>query len=108
MGRIDKRNMKRQGHSVFRVNSVEIFMGKKQKAFIRQVLEHKIIDIHTYKGDKGDLLIEITTLAHDIASDIEFEAKELGFEVVIIEDSICLYKVYCILYSKEIYSLENI
>lgn len=84
-------------------------VGTIQKDMIALVLVYDIIDVRTYKGDKGDLLLEVSTLSNNDALEIECDAKSLGFEVVILQDAIAVYKVYCILYNtSNVYALKSI
>jgi hypothetical protein len=109
MSKRDSRNINRMGRVGSELNSSECSMGQKQKSIIALVLEYDIIDVRTYKGYKGDLLLEVTTLSNDVTSYIESDAKALGFEVVILQDTIAVYKVYCILYNmSNAYSLKSI
>jgi hypothetical protein len=56
-------------------------MSDKRKEIIRQALEFEIIDIRTFTGYKGDLLVEITTMEPDVVRSIKQKAESLGFEI---------------------------
>ncbi len=86
--------------------SSKICMNDTQKEMIRKALEHEIVDIRSYRGYRGDLLIEVVTLSSQSVEEIDREAKALGFEVVIQQDAIFEYKIFCILAADDIYTLK--
>jgi hypothetical protein len=108
MSKMDNRNMSRQGRVGSELSSSEAIMGLQQKKMIKQILDYDIMDVRTYKGYKGDLLLEVTTLSPEVSTYVKDDAEKLGFEVVTIKDAISVYKVYCILYVNDSYSLKVI
>jgi hypothetical protein len=80
-----------------------------RKDIIKYALNFDIIDVHTYSGYKGDLLVKITTLDDDdfIVNTIRDKAEELGMEVVVKDNKHhLLYEIYCITPDEETYSLK--
>lgn len=108
MSKMDNRNMSRQGRVGSDLSSSESVMGLQQKKIIKQILDYDIMDVRTYKGYKGDLLLEVTTLSSEVSLYVKEDAEKLGFEVVMIQDVIAVYKIYCILYLNDSYSLKAI
>jgi len=96
-----------QGKAVSSRTSSEGDMSDQRKDIIRQALEFDIVDIRSYTGYKGDLLVEITTMEPDVARSLKKEAETLGFEIVIQKDVISLYKIFCISPSSNTYDLKE-
>lgn len=83
-------------------------MQVERKEFIRQALEFDIIDIRSYTGYRGDLLIEITTMKLDVAKTLKKIAESLGMEAVIQKDVLLMYKIYCISKPEHLYEFKEI
>ena len=94
------------GKSVSNFTSSENDMSNERKEIIRQALEFDIVDIRSYTGYKGDMLVEITTMKPDVTLSIKKIAETLGLEVVIQKDIISLYKIFCISPSSNAYDLK--
>ena len=94
------------GKSVSQFTSSENNMSNERKEIIRKALEFDIIDIRSYTGYKGDMLVEITTMDHDAALSLKKTAETLGLDVVIQQDIILLYKVFCIDLSSNTYDFK--
>ncbi len=94
------------GKSIANLESSENSMSDERKELIRRALEFDIIDIRSYGGYKGDLLVEITTMDSTVAKSIESIAKILNMEVVIQEDILSIFKIFCITPSSEGYDLK--
>ena len=94
------------GKSVAQLESSESNMCHERKEIIRRALEFDIIDIRSYSGYKGDLLVEITTMDPTVAKSIENIAKILGMETVTKEDILSVFQVFCITPSSEGYDLK--
>ena len=88
------------------LTSSEHDMSDQRKEIIRQALKLNIIDIRSYTGYKGDLLVEITTMEPDVIKSLKKEAEALKFEIVIQKDIISLYKIFCISPTSNIYDLK--
>ena len=94
------------GKSISRLPSSDNNMNDERKEIIRQALEFEIIDIRSYTGYKGDLLVEITTVDPDVTLSLKKIAESLGMEVVIQKDILTIYKVFCITPSSNTYDLK--
>ncbi|MDX1296154.1 MAG: hypothetical protein R3302_07795 [Sulfurimonadaceae bacterium] len=80
-----------------------------RKDIIKYALNFDILNVNTYSGYKGDLLVKITTLESDdyIVDSIRDKAKELGMEVVIKDNKAhLLYEIYCIIPDDDSYGLK--
>ena len=94
------------GKAVSGFSSSENNMSDERKEIIRQALEFDIIDIRTYTGYKGDLMVEITTMEEDVAQSLKKSAETLGLETVLQRDIISLKKLFCITPSNNTYDLK--
>jgi len=94
------------GKSVAKLESSERSMGNERKEIIRRALEFDIIDIRSYAGYKGDLLVEITTMDPGVSKSIENIAKILGMETVTKQDILSVFQLFCITPSAEGYDLK--
>ncbi len=94
------------GKSVSNFTSSENSMSDERKEIIRKALEFDIVDVRSYTGYKGDMLVEITTMDHDAALSLKKTAEILGLEVVIQQDIILLYRIFCISLSSNTYDLK--
>ena len=94
------------GKSVANLESSEGSMDDTRKEIIRRALEFDIIDIRTYGGYKGDLLVEITTMDPQVTKPIKMIAETLNMEVVIQQDILSVYKIFCISPSNAGYDLK--
>ena len=81
-------------------------MDETRKKLIRKSLDFDIIDIRSYIGYKGDSIVEITTMANDVTKAIKSIAESLGLEIVIQEDALKIYKIFCIEPATDIYELK--
>ena len=88
------------------LTSSEHDMNDQRKDIIRQALAFDIVDIQSYTGYKGDLLVEITTMEPHVITSLKKAAEALTFETVIQKDIISLYKIFCISPSSNIYDLK--
>ena len=89
------------------LTSSEHDMSDQRKEIIRRALNFNIVDIRSYRGYKGDMLVEITSMENDVIRSIKSIAETLAFEVVIQKDIISLYKIFCISPSSNIYDLKD-
>jgi len=94
------------GKSISRLPSSDNNMNDERKEIIRQALEFEIVDIRSYTGYKGDLLVEITTVDPDVAQSLKKIAESLGMETVIQKDILTIYKIFCITPSSNVYDLK--
>ncbi|TET88950.1 MAG: hypothetical protein E3J96_02085 [Sulfurovum sp.] len=94
------------GKSVSKLASSENNMNDERKEIIRQALKFDIIDIRSYAGYKGDLLVEITTIEPDVIKSLKIIAERLGLETVIQKNVLAINKIYCISPSSNAYELK--
>jgi len=94
------------GKSVSHLASSDNSMSDERKEIIRRALEFDIIDIRSYTGHKGDLLIEITTMESDVAKSLKEIAETLGLEIVVEKNILSIYEIYCISLSTSGYELK--
>lgn len=81
-------------------------MSDVRKEVIRQALKFNIMDIRTYTGYQGDLLVEITSMRSSAVLEIKKIAEELGLKTSVTKDSLSIHKLYCISPSSNIYDLK--
>ncbi len=89
------------------LTSSEHDMSDQRKEIIRQALKFNIVDIRSYTGYKGDLLVEITTMEPAVITSLKKAAEALEFEIVIQKDIISLYKIFCISPTSNTYDLKD-
>ena len=94
------------GKSVAHLESSENSMDDQRKEIIRRSLGLDIIDIRSYTGYKGDLLVEITTMDPTVVKALEEIAKSLGMETVTQKDVLSVFKFFSITPSEEGYDLK--
>jgi len=92
--------------AVSRLTSSEHSMSNQRKKLIKTALEYDIIDIRSYRGYKGDLLIEFTTMHKDVVKAFQKIAEIMGFEVEVHINALLIYEIYCIFPSESIYELK--
>jgi hypothetical protein len=84
-------------------------MEQARKDIIRFALDYNILDIATYWGYRGDLLVKFTMpeSEKESLSRIREEALGMGMEVVIKDNkSKLIYELYCITPSEDTYELK--
>jgi len=86
--------------------SSENNMSEIRKNLIRKSLNFDIIDIRSYTGYKGDSIVEITTMSKDVTKAIKSITEILGLEVVIQENALKVYNIFCIEKATDIYELK--
>jgi len=94
------------GKSISKLASSENNMSDERKEMIRQALKFDIIDIRSYTGYRGDLLVEITTVDPDVIKALKTIAERLGLETVTQKDVLTIHKIYCISASSSAYELK--
>lgn len=87
--------------------SSEHKMDDKRKELIRKCLEFDIIDVRSYVGYRGDLLVEFTTLDHDAMYALKETAEALGMEVVVKQNPLMVYQVFCITAGDDMLELKD-
>ena len=94
------------GKAVSHLTSSDNSMSDQRKKMIKHALEYDIIDVRSYRGYKGDLLIEITTMDDDAVKALKKIAEIVGFEVEIHQNVLSIYEIYCICPSESVYELK--
>jgi len=95
------------GKPVSHLPSSDVSMSEERKAFIRKALEFEIIDIRSYTGYKGDLIIEVTTMDPHAVAPLKETAEALGMESASTKDILLIYKIYCIAPVPNAYDLKE-
>lgn len=85
-------------------------MKEEQKNIIRYALDFNILNIHTYSGYKGDLVVKIITKEREALSAIRAYALSLGIKDVVIKQNVDMknYEIYCISIDEHVYGLKTI
>jgi len=84
----------------------EYTMDESRRVMIRKALDLDIIDVRSYAGYRGDMLVEFTTMEKDTVSALKKIAEELGLEVTVRQDPLQIYQVYCIVVTEDTYGLK--
>lgn len=84
-------------------------MQEERKKIIQFALDYNIVDIHTYSGYKGDLVIRITIKDKDGVIAIRKFALSLGIKEVVIKEKKDLdqYELYCITEDHDAYHIKT-
>ena len=94
------------GKAVSHLTSSENSMNDRRKKVIKHALDYDIIDVRSYRGYKGDQLIEITTMKSDVAEALKKIVEIIGLEVKVQQNTLSIYEVYCICPSTSTYELK--
>ena len=81
-------------------------MSPARKEIIGRALTLEIMDIRSYTGYKGDLIIEVTSLDPNVIQILNHRAVALGFDSNVTTDSLLVHKLYCISPSEDAYDLK--
>ena len=95
------------GKPVANLPSSKFAMSDKRKSYIKKALEYDIIDIRTYVGYKGDLIIQVTTMDPLAVHALKDLAMEMGFETAATKDVLSVFKVYAIMPTDDTYTLKE-
>ena len=95
------------GKSVSHRNSSENGMSPARKELIGCALQYDIVDIRSYTGYKGDLIIEFTSLDPKVIQQLNHVALTLDFESSITTDPLLIHKLYCISPTENTYDLKE-
>ncbi|MCL4432641.1 MAG: hypothetical protein M1300_10000 [Epsilonproteobacteria bacterium] len=84
-------------------------MQEERKKIIRYALDYDIIDVHTYNGYKGDLVVRITVKEKDAMLAIRKYALASGIKEVIIKENkdVIQYEIYCITEDEGAYHIKE-
>ena len=94
------------GRSASHLSSSQKGMSPARKEIIGQALSYEIMDIRSYTGYKGDLIIEITSLDPVVIQKLNHIALTLNFESSITTDTLLIHKLYCISPTENTYDLK--
>jgi len=85
-------------------------MQEERKSIIRFALDYSIVDIHTYPGYKGDLVVRITVKDRDAVIAIRKYALSVGIKEVVIKENkdVVQYEVYCITEDEGAYHIKEV
>lgn len=84
-------------------------MQEERKKIIQYALDYSIIDINTYPGYKGDLVVRITVKDKDAMLAIRKHALSIGIKEVVIKDNkdVVQYEIYCITEDEGAYHIKE-
>ncbi len=85
-------------------------MQEERKKIIRYALDYSIVDIHTYHGYKGDLVIRITVKDREGVLAIRKFALSLGIKEVVIKENKDLeqYEMYFVTEDEGAYHIKDV
>lgn len=85
-------------------------MQEERKNIIRYALDYNIIDIHTYPGYKGDLVVRITVKDKNDVLAIRRYALSLGIKEVVIKENkdVVQYEIYCVTEDEGAYHIKEV
>lgn len=85
-------------------------MQEERKNIIRYALDYNIIDVHTYPGYKGDLVVRITVKDKNDVLAIRRYALSLGIKEVVIKENkdVVQYEIYCVTEDEGAYHIKEV
>lgn len=86
-----------------------MIMHQTRKDIIRFALDYDILNVSTYHGYRGDLLVKITVMGNDLDTVLAIKEKAMEMEMeVVIKDNkeLKIFEVYCIVADEEVYDLK--
>jgi len=83
-------------------------MQEERKKIIRFALDYSIVDVHSYAGYKGDLVVRITVKDKDAVIAIRRFALDLGIKEVVIKENknLSQYELYCVTEDEGAYHIK--
>ena len=83
-------------------------MQEERKSIIRFALDYSVVDIHTYSGYKGDLVVRITVKEKYAVIAIRKFALDLGIKEVVIKENknLSQYELYCVTEDEGAYHIK--
>lgn len=84
-------------------------MLEERREIIKYALNLNILNINTYSGYKGDLIVKFTTSSDtpDVKDKIRTYAKNIGMDVVVKDNkNVLIYEIYCISEDEDHYGLK--
>lgn len=84
-------------------------MQEERKKIIRFALDYSVVDIHSYPGYKGDLVVRITVKDKEAVIAIRRYALELAIKEVVIKENkdVLQYEIYCITEDLDAYHIKD-
>lgn len=84
-------------------------MQEERKSIVRFSLDYNIIDIHTYPGYKGDLVVRFTVKDREAVLAIRRYALSLGIKEVVIKENkdVQQYEIYCVTEDEGAYHIKD-
>lgn len=84
-------------------------MQEARKSIIRFALDYNIVDVHSYSGYKGDLVVRITVKDKEAVLAIRRFALDLGIKEVVIKENkdLSQYELYCITEDMGAYHIKD-
>lgn len=85
-------------------------MQEERKNIIRYALDYSVVDVHSYPGYKGDLVVRITVKDKDAVLKIRRYALDLGIKEVVIKENkdLSQYEIYCVTEDEGAYHIKDI
>lgn len=83
-------------------------MQEERRKIIRFALDYNIVDIHSYQGYKGDLVVRITVKDKDAVLAMRRYALDLGIKEVVIKENkdLSQYELYFITEDEGAYHIK--
>ncbi|MDP1785670.1 MAG: hypothetical protein Q8K81_09630 [Sulfuricurvum sp.] len=83
-------------------------MQEERKQIIRYALDFNIVDINTYSGYKGDLIVKINTKEKDVVIALRKFALSLGIKEVVIKQNndLVQYEIFCVTRDEGAYHIK--
>ena len=83
--------------SVAKLETSNYNLSKMQKTIIKMSLEYDIIDIRTYTGYKGDLIVQIIAESKEILHQLKSTSNRLGMQSVLKKNQpMMVFELFCI------------
>lgn len=83
--------------SVSKLQTSNYNLSLEQKTIIKMSLDYDIMDIRTYAGYKGDLIVQIIAEHKEVLQQMKSISKKLGIESVLKTNSLMMvYELFCI------------
>ncbi|MFA6189713.1 MAG: hypothetical protein WC680_10600 [Sulfuricurvum sp.] len=84
-------------------------MQEERKKIIRFAMDYNIVNVHSYSGYKGDLVVRITVKDKDAVLAIRRFALDLGIKEVVIKENkdLSQYELYCITEDEGAYHIKS-
>lgn len=83
-------------------------MDEERKKILQYALQYNILDVHTYSGYKGGLIVKITTRDPNVVDAIETFALSLSTvdEVVVKTNHLMQFEIFCVTKDNDVYELK--